>query len=282
MRYLTREHISHIVNHVGQPAASLLITNFFNGYRHTLTSADVAALYDEQYFNALNTHELYLEEKGKFRLNIYHKSTFEYILKKISAETRILDIGCGNGDFAIALASRNVKEVVGIDFSQRAIDNANQKLASFNLPCRFICADIADLQSQDKYHFILLNDVSEHLADSELVPLLKKIHQLLAPRGELLIHTPNGLAVCNDTDKNFLQMLFKLYLRCAKGWRGTERSIDQLYYSQVHINIKSFRQLKSLLSQCGFNAKVYYDNGVGKRGFLKSLSSNMLVVATAK
>lgn len=163
---------------------------------------------------------------------------------------------------------------------------ANQKIASFNLPCRFICADVADLcvdfQSQNKYQFILLGDVSEHLADSELVPLLKKVRQLLAPRGELLIHTPNGLAVCNDTDTNFLQMLFKVYLRCAKGWRGMERSIEQLYYGQVHINIKSFRQLKSLLSQCGFNAKVYYDDKAGKRGFLKSLSSNMLVVATAK
>jgi len=133
MRYLTREQISHIVNCVGQPAASLLIMNFFNGYRHTLTSADVAALYDELYINALDAHELYLEEKGKFRLNIYHKSTFEYILKKISAETRILDIGCGNGDLAIALASRNVKEVVGIDFSQRSIDHRKPKNSVFQL-----------------------------------------------------------------------------------------------------------------------------------------------------
>ncbi|MCS7012653.1 MAG: class I SAM-dependent methyltransferase [Chloroherpetonaceae bacterium] len=279
MLYLSREQISALVERLGQPEASILLKKFFDSYRRTLSSRDVAALYDDAYINAINNHELYLEEPGKFRLNIYHRNAFEYISKKLFHDARILDIGCGSGDFAIALATRNVKEVVGIDFSRPSIEKAIQKSAALSLPCKFICADVATLSGEDVYDFVLLNDVSEHLSDAELIPLLKKIRHLLSPRGELLIHTPNGLAICNDTDTNLLQMLFKLYLRIVKKWRGTIRTPEQIYYDQVHINVKSFRQLKSLLFECGFKAKVYYDDEAGKHGLLKMLSSNMLVVA---
>lgn len=54
---------------------------------------------------------------------------------------RALDIGCGTGDNAIALAARGF-EVTGIDIAERALDAARAKARTAGLDITFIRADI--------------------------------------------------------------------------------------------------------------------------------------------
>nr|WP_275670314.1 MULTISPECIES: class I SAM-dependent methyltransferase [Okeania] len=49
----------------------------------------------------------------------------------MTAESRVLEIACGNGNAAIWLAQQTGCEVVGIDISSSYIDNARSKASKF-------------------------------------------------------------------------------------------------------------------------------------------------------
>jgi 2-polyprenyl-3-methyl-5-hydroxy-6-metoxy-1,4-benzoquinol methylase len=200
-------------------------------------------------------------------------------MPKLTKDTQLLDIGCGSGDFALAVATHNIKTVVGLDFSVGAFEEAKAKLQASQLNnCTFICADISNLNSNRLFDYIILNDIIEHLADNELITLFTNIIAILSKGGEIIIHTPNGLALCNDTDTNLVQNLFKTYARIFAGWKGHERTIEQMYYDQTHINIKSYSQFNKFIKNLNLKTTVYYDEG-NKIPFMSQLSSNMLIVA---
>lgn len=278
----SKQEIELFVNRIGQPEASVILNCSFNSFRSRLTSADVVHLYDEQYRNKIDAQPAFLMVRGEYKINVYTRYAYEYLVPRLNATSRILDIGCGSGDFCLAVASNNVKEVVGIDFSRLAVERAQSKREKSGLEnCRFIVGDVRRIEQEAPYDFIVMNDVVEHLSDVELSGLFARFSGLLAGGGEVLIHSPNGLALCNDTDRDIVQTLYKGYLRWTRGWKGFERTVEQLYYDQAHINIKSFRKWRKFLGKFGFRSKVFYDDRQAF-SFLNRLSPNMLIVATGK
>ena len=81
----------------------------------------------------------------------------------------------------------------------------------------------------------------------------------------------NPGAVIKDKYASFQSLLEK-----DKHAHELMAELEEIYYDQVHINIKSFRELRSLLRECGYTSHVRYDEPA--RPF-RRLSSNMLVVA---
>jgi SAM-dependent methyltransferase len=191
-----------------------------------------------------------------------------------------LDIGCGDGQFLLALAFHGFK-CTGIDSSKDLITEAQLNAARDKLKVDFFCKDICNLSFKSPFNYIVLNDVMEHLSDRELQKLFNKIAELLNPCGEIIIHTPNGLALCNETDWSVLQLIYKTYLRLSKRFDSSERTIHQIFYDQVHINIKSYQQLKKFLSQIGFRSEVVYD-AYNASVFRSVFSTNMLIIARVK
>jgi len=284
MLYLTRTQIRAMVDRIGQPKASVILNQFFINYRQWLNSADVNSLYDTQYFSIIENHPIAYNMMDKYKINIYNRYSYEYLSHRISQNMRILDVGCGTGDFSLALAAESGVLVLGVDMSSNAIEVARKKQGTDLPNCRFECLDVTNLNPSpdEKFNFIILNDVTEHLSDKELTLLFTKIRHLLTQDGEVIIHTPNGIALCNDTDSSVLQILFKLYLRLFKGWKGFERSVEQLYYHQTHINIKSYREYKKILTSLGYKSKVIYDESYKPAFMTPVSSSNMLVICTLK
>jgi len=274
--YLTKRQIESFVNRIRQPKASVLLHDFFNSYRHHLDSNDVKELYDDEYLKSLLSTSLHALVDGKYRIHIYNKFSYEYVNTKPS-DSSILDVGCGDGDFILALAFHGYN-CKGVDFSETLIKAAQMKNSINSLNARFICADINNLSESESFDYIVMNDVIEHLSDRELKSILSKLIRLLRPGGEIIIHTPNGLCLCNETAHSFLQYLYKSYLRFVHKFNGFERTINQLYYDQIHINIKSYQQLMNFLIPFGLKSKVFYDEH--SRSLLRTvLSSNMLVIA---
>jgi 2-polyprenyl-3-methyl-5-hydroxy-6-metoxy-1,4-benzoquinol methylase len=276
--YLTKEQIRHLVERLGQPRASVLINGFFNSYRHRLESSDVAGLYDQEYRDRIASHETHELIDGKYRVNVFNHHTFDYLRPKLRSSTRLLDVGCGNGQFALAVAASGAGTVLGLDFDGEAIAAAEAAAAESDLVCKFARGDVATLPTDESFDFVVLNDVTEHLSDRELTELLGKIHRVMNDGAELVIHTPNGFALCNGTDADLLVRLYLLYIKVRRRWRGFERGVDQMYYDQVHINIKSYRELAALLRDCSFSSRVLYDDTHLPR-WKHRLSTNMLVVA---
>ena len=276
--YLSKQQISDFVSRIGQPQASVLLSRFFQSYCSKLNSSDVASLYDDDYISRLSAHETCLTVGGRYRINVYNKYAYEYLSSVGAVGKRLLDYGCGDGDFAMACAADLGMEAVGVDFNGKVIDHAMRRSEKASLNCRFVVGNIEAVPSGERFHFVTLNDVVEHLSDCELAELFRALEARLSDRGELVIHTPNGLALCNDTDSSPLQWLYKTYLKVFKGWEGFERTVEQLYYDQVHINIKSYKALARLLDDCGYTCRVIYDSPKRYKLF-DFLSSNMLVLA---
>lgn len=83
------------------------------------------------------------------------------------AGKRILDIGCGGGIFAEALASGGA-HVTGIDASPRSIQSARRHAAAQGLEIEYEVAEAESFEAPERFDAVLAVDVLEHVADIDL------------------------------------------------------------------------------------------------------------------
>ncbi|MBI5057042.1 MAG: glycosyltransferase [Nitrospirae bacterium] len=99
---------------------------------------------------------------------------------------RVLDVGCGEGNFGKRLLERGVREVVGIEVNPDAGINARKNLSSL------ISGNIEDMELDfDEGYFdcIVLADILEHLKDPLLT--LKKLKKYVSASGVIVASIPN-------------------------------------------------------------------------------------------
>lgn len=99
---------------------------------------------------------------------------------------RLLEIGCGSGDFLAAAADLGY-EVTGTDYSPYACERARLQVVGRGTVLQ---GEIQDLPQHEMGAFdvCVLNDVVEHVRDPRA--LLSRIHTLLKSSGTLFIATP--------------------------------------------------------------------------------------------
>ena len=153
-------------------------------------------------------------------------------------EERVLDLGCGWGTFCWALAPR-VREMVGLDFSQRSIDLCESRLADSGLKnVSFVCADARDTGLEpDSFHLIIAADLMEHLYPDDSRAVIAEAHRLLKRAGRLAVWTPHR--------GHILEIL---------------KARDLILKRDVsHVDYKSMERLKDMLTEEGFLVeKAYY------------------------
>ena len=103
--------------------------------------------------------QLYAPEKHPWR-----SFTRETMLRQIDNTKTVLDLGCNLGDISFMLAEK-AKEVVGIDFNEKAIQTASQRYNKPNLS--FLHAEALDyLKKNTKtFNVLILSHILEHLDD---------------------------------------------------------------------------------------------------------------------
>ncbi len=101
---------------------------------------------------------------------------------------RILDLGCGTGGNAIALAELGY-EVVGIDISEAMIERARRKAKGLE-NVEFRVLDMRSLDFDKEFDAaICLGAASAHLlSDEDLHHFLDGVHRALRPNGLLILH----------------------------------------------------------------------------------------------
>ncbi len=151
---------------------------------------------------------------------------------------RVVDLGCGWGTFCFALGHR-VKEMVGVDFSQKSIDLCNAGLEDRDLPAvRFVRADARDTGLEEGvFDLVIAADLVEHLYPDDTVATLNECRRILKPGGRISIWTPHRGHV--------LEVL---------------KNRDIILKRDVsHVDYKSLDRLKTLLHEAGFLVeKAYY------------------------
>lgn len=105
------------------------------------------------------------------------------IIKKYfsaAANEKILDIGCGTGEFSVFF---NSAAYIGIDINKEYIDYAKRKYSS-----EFLIADAMNLPFSDRtFNKILIIGVLHHLNDKESNIVLKEARRTLTSNGQMLI-----------------------------------------------------------------------------------------------
>jgi SAM-dependent methyltransferase len=107
---------------------------------------------------------------------------------QLRAGSRVLDLGCGPGRHALALARRGV-DVVGIDHSDEFIALARRAAQAENLDAQFRVADVRDLDEHDDFDAVicLCQGGFGLLGGQEDTALLARFAAALRPGGRLAL-----------------------------------------------------------------------------------------------
>lgn len=118
----------------------------------------------------------------KHRLMRYH----DFFVDRITEGERVLDVGCGYGAVAAAIAERARARVVGVDFDAANIEQARRRYLP-NERLVFVESDIHDYVPEERFEVVVLSNVLEHIADRG------RLLRLLVERAQpsrLLIRVP--------------------------------------------------------------------------------------------
>lgn len=160
--------------------------------------SDTAARYD-----AWHADRICGEASGRRAIHVWHEMALER-LGDIGG-LRVLDAGCGTGEFARELVRRGA-HVAAVDLSPRAVAEAREISGAY---CQV--ATVTDLPYPDgSFDLVVCLETLEHVPDWALG--LDELIRITRPGGRLIVTTPNYLSLVG---------LYRLCLRLT-GRRFTE------------------------------------------------------------
>lgn len=100
----------------------------------------------------------------------------------------LIDIGCGDGRFLRELAKKYPEtEMLGVDYSQRAIDFANAMNPNISYECR----DIVEDELLKKYDVVTLIEVLEHIPPDNLQNFVDATVDMIRNNGKIILTVPH-------------------------------------------------------------------------------------------
>jgi ubiquinone/menaquinone biosynthesis C-methylase UbiE len=169
----------------------------------------------------------------------------DVILDNVESNSRILDLGCGNGETLFLLAKYKNCRCVGIDFSEEMLDVAKKRC--HNLKVDFYRGSILDIPSDIGLFDVIVTQRSLINLDSieQQKKVFNSIFELLEPKGlYLMVETFNdGLKKINE-----LREMLGLYLM-EKPWHN-------LFLNEADIN--SWQSDAFFIEEFSRFASTYY------------------------
>ncbi|MBI5961301.1 MAG: class I SAM-dependent methyltransferase [Chloroflexi bacterium] len=112
---------------------------------------------------------------------------------QLRGNERILDLACGFGRHALALAERGCT-VVGVDITPAYIEEAQRRAQAQGLNAEFFCADIRDITFRSEFD-VVLNMADGAIGylenDAENLKIFDRIAAALKPGGKHLMYVCN-------------------------------------------------------------------------------------------
>ena len=146
-----------------------------------MDSQKVADFYDE--FSA---------KQQKLAFNERHFLMIEKLLNEgMGNNSSVLELGCGIGVITKLISTFNQKgEIISVDISKKNIEIARKNVQNKNVS--FLCEDVTKLNLNQKFDFICLFDVLEHIPSELIEDLLLKLTELCNKNTAVIINIPTA------------------------------------------------------------------------------------------
>lgn len=163
-------------------------------------------------------------------------------LLNLTKETKILDLGCGSGNFELRFA-KSVKSILAVDYYDECLKFLRKELKRRKiLNVSLLKADIRKIEKagiKGKFDLIVIVDVIEHLKSEEAKKLMEKLRIFLADKGQICLITPNYQSL----------------------WRFAEKLLDYLSLLPKmgriqHLTKYDPKNLKQIFSESGYRLKL--------------------------
>jgi 2-polyprenyl-3-methyl-5-hydroxy-6-metoxy-1,4-benzoquinol methylase len=138
------------------------------------------------------TADVSLEESSIMERSREIRSVINRFVPK-DEDTRILDLGCGHGDFIYHLTNMGYEHVEGVDISQEQIDFAH-RIGVENVTCSSIDKYLSKKDSSS-VDVTILFDVVEHMSREQMFEVMGETFRVLDHGGRCLMHVPNALGL---------------------------------------------------------------------------------------
>ena len=194
----------------------------------------------------------------------------EFIIEyfNLAPGKKVLDLMCGYGRHAIALATKGI-EVTAVDNLADYIQEIEDTAARNQLPLIAVNADVLHFTTEQKFDLVIcMGNSFNFFSPEEAEKLLSRIYSFLTEKGQLLIHTWSiaEIAIPQFKEKSWSEINGLKYLTSSKylfsptrnetetiiiGPKGTEikTAIDYIF---------SVSELTALLKKNGFDLKEIY------------------------
>jgi SAM-dependent methyltransferase len=109
--------------------------------------------------------------------------------------SRLLDLACGTGDFALAMAKLGI-DVTGVDGAAKMLERARSKSRRTANAPRWLQGDFTSFRAPGRYDLVTCwFDSLNHLTtDAQLLACFRRVRRHLAPGGAFIfdVNTPHG------------------------------------------------------------------------------------------
>lgn len=136
-------------------------------------------------------YDTYAKDKRKQAVNRRHRLIFQKLKRAgLRPHHRLLEIGCGTGQVTGLLATYLTKgSILALDISPESVAIAKQHLGN-HANVEFMVSDMSDFQHAEKFDFVLLPDVLEHIPEETHQTLFGTIARHLHPASVIAINFP--------------------------------------------------------------------------------------------
>ena len=181
----------------------------------------------------------------KITPNLFY-SNFLIYSDYINIKSKILEIGCGKGEAIIELSKKKYS-IKGLDLDIENVIKLNDVLGKSTVAL----GNYEEIEIEEKFDFIYLNQVLEHFRDLNKVIL--KLKSNLNKGGHCFISVPNadstkflGLSICTQphtyhfTKKGLENLFINAGFTSESinyyGWKAGNRIINDIYFSLIKIS----------------------------------------------
>jgi ubiquinone/menaquinone biosynthesis C-methylase UbiE len=201
-----------------------------------------------RYINLLHAYNKEIIELSPAHLVLRIVAALE-IKKRLKKTSRVLDLGCGEGDSAEYVLNRTATNLDLLDISPDMIRDCKKRLAKYKNRLNFICQDAWEYLLQTKpYDMITMSWTLHNFPKADQVTLLKTVFSNLRKGGVLVLMDK---IYPNKDSKKFLDIQLERYKKYLPS-KAVKAIVDhelQDYSAEYRLTEKSFI---ALLKKLGF------------------------------